>query len=137
LFIIDFCRFAIGLHFTGDIDSFLLNSFFCNLSFFVIILKAALALFGVIGGPLFGLFLLGLFVPFANSKGALTGTFAGFAVTIWIFVGSNVIKVKHPVKPLYTYGCNNTLEMNSTDFELFLTTTATTTMKTMLTNDNK
>ena len=37
------------------------------------ILQAAIGLFGMVGGPLLGVFTLGMFVPFASSAGALSG----------------------------------------------------------------
>ncbi|CAG2172622.1 unnamed protein product [Oppiella nova] len=41
------------------------------------ILQATTALFGLLGSPVFGLFILGMFVPTANSKGAFWGTLLG------------------------------------------------------------
>ena len=61
----------------------------------------------MIGGPLLGVFLLGIFVPFSNAKGAFVGLISGLAVTVWIFVGFNVYGIKYMKKPLYTYGCVN------------------------------
>lgn len=82
---------------------------------FFIFLKAALSLFGVIGGPVLGLFCLGVFIPFANSKGAIVGTLTSLAVTIWIFVGSQVYGIKYPKKPMTLAGCNKTTSyFNST-----------------------
>ena len=57
------------------------------------ILSAALALFGAIGGPLLGIFTLGLFVPFANSIGAICGILTGLFVSFWITVGAQMFKV--------------------------------------------
>ncbi len=52
-----------------------------------------------------GLFFLGIFVPFANSKGALAGTFASLSFSIWLFVGFYAYDIKYPKKELFTYGC--------------------------------
>ena len=57
------------------------------------ILSAALALFGSIGGPLLGLFTLGIFVPFANSIGAIVGILSGLGLSLWITVGAHIYKV--------------------------------------------
>ena len=61
------------------------------------ILAAALALFGAIGGPLLGVFTLGIFVPFANSFGAIFGLFTALAVSLWITVGAHIYKVDEVV----------------------------------------
>uniref|UniRef100_A0A8C4NWH4 Solute carrier family 5 member 8 n=1 Tax=Dicentrarchus labrax TaxID=13489 RepID=A0A8C4NWH4_DICLA len=51
------------------------------------ILQAAISIFGVIGGPLLGLFTLGILCPFANSKGALSGLLSGLVVSLWVGIG--------------------------------------------------
>ncbi|XP_007538143.1 sodium-coupled monocarboxylate transporter 1 [Erinaceus europaeus] len=75
------------------------------------LLQAALSIFGMVGGPLMGLFTLGILVPFANSIGALVGLVAGFAISLWVGIGAQL----YPPLPertmplnLETYGCNST-----------------------------
>lgn len=52
------------------------------------VLQLAYSIFGICGGPLLGIFFLGMFVPRANSKGAYFGIFSGAIMTTWVFVGS-------------------------------------------------
>ncbi|XP_060042710.1 sodium-dependent multivitamin transporter isoform X2 [Erinaceus europaeus] len=54
------------------------------------LLQAAISIFGMIGGPLLGLFCLGMFFPCANPPGAIVGLLAGLAMAFWIGVGSTV-----------------------------------------------
>ncbi|XP_037369683.1 sodium-coupled monocarboxylate transporter 1 [Talpa occidentalis] len=75
------------------------------------LLQAALSIFGMVGGPLMGLFSLGILVPFANSIGAIVGLMTGFAISLWVGIGAQL----YPPLPermmplsLETYGCNNT-----------------------------
>uniref|UniRef100_A0A7N6AQE9 Solute carrier family 5 member 8 n=1 Tax=Anabas testudineus TaxID=64144 RepID=A0A7N6AQE9_ANATE len=75
------------------------------------ILQAAVSIFGVIGGPLLGLFTLGFLCPFANSKGAVTGLISGLIVSLWVSTGARL----YPPSPemtrplaLMTEGCNFT-----------------------------
>lgn len=66
-----------------------------------------------------GLFCLGMFIPFANSKGAMVGTISSLCITIWIFIGFNVFKISYPKKPFSIAGCNDTLSNFTTVSPMF------------------
>ncbi|XP_013380727.1 sodium-coupled monocarboxylate transporter 1-like [Lingula anatina] len=56
------------------------------------VLQAALALFGMIGGPLLGVFTLGVLFPWANWKGAIAGLVTSLLFTFWIGIGAQIYK---------------------------------------------
>ncbi|XP_056152305.1 sodium-dependent multivitamin transporter-like [Lampris incognitus] len=56
------------------------------------VLLVALKIFGMVGGPLLGLFCLGIFFPWANSTGALGGLGTGLAMAFWVGIGSIVTR---------------------------------------------
>uniref|UniRef100_A0A1B6CD99 Sodium-dependent multivitamin transporter n=1 Tax=Clastoptera arizonana TaxID=38151 RepID=A0A1B6CD99_9HEMI len=59
------------------------------------ILQAALTIFGVVGGPLLGVFTLGMFIPAANEIGAVTGVLSGLVFSLYLgFGGSKPIPQK-------------------------------------------
>ncbi|XP_062415480.1 solute carrier family 5 member 6a isoform X2 [Pungitius pungitius] len=66
------------------------------------VLQAAFSIFGMVGGPLLGLFCLGMFFPWANSTGAVVGLVAGLAMAFWIGIGSFVMRMSDsiPMPPL-------------------------------------
>uniref|UniRef100_A0A8C3RZP6 Solute carrier family 5 member 8 n=1 Tax=Chelydra serpentina TaxID=8475 RepID=A0A8C3RZP6_CHESE len=73
------------------------------------LLQAALSIFGMVGGPLLGLFSLGILSPFANPIGAFVGLIGGFIVSLWVGIGAQI----YPPLPertmplnLTTIGCD-------------------------------
>lgn len=74
--------------------------------------QARIIISGVIGGPMFGLFVLGILCPFANSTGGLFGLSFGFAASLFVSLGS-ILSYADPemTRPLSlsTEGCNFTI----------------------------
>ncbi|XP_046962983.1 putative sodium-dependent multivitamin transporter [Vanessa cardui] len=62
------------------------------------VLQAALTIFGAVGGPLLGIFTLGMFTTYANERGVSVALLSGMALTLWIsFGGPRPSPVKLPV----------------------------------------
>ncbi|GFS12311.1 sodium-coupled monocarboxylate transporter 2, partial [Elysia marginata] len=78
------------------------------------VLQAALSLFGMIGGPLLGVFSLGMFFPWANSIGAFTGLFGSLTFMFWIGVGAAVEKPPQTKALRCISNCNITAFNNET-----------------------
>ncbi|XP_072002467.1 sodium-coupled monocarboxylate transporter 1 isoform X3 [Engystomops pustulosus] len=82
------------------------------------LLQAALSIFGMIGGPLLGLFSLGIFFPFVNSLGALVGLLVGFTISLWVGIGAQLyppLPISSLPKYLSVEGCNfTTIDSNWT-----------------------
>ncbi|XP_069124073.1 sodium-coupled monocarboxylate transporter 2-like [Argopecten irradians] len=70
------------------------------------VLQAALSLFGMIGGPLLGLFILGMMFPWANKWGAYAGLLFGLVFMFWIGVGAQIYPPSIPKPPVNTDDCN-------------------------------
>ncbi|KAF1560090.1 Sodium-coupled monocarboxylate transporter 1, partial [Eudyptes schlegeli] len=73
------------------------------------LLQAALSIFGMVGGPLLGLFALGILCSFANGIGAFVGLVTGFVISLWVGIGSQIyppLPERTKPLPLSTAGCN-------------------------------
>jgi sodium-coupled monocarboxylate transporter 8/12 len=71
------------------------------------ILNAALSLFGVLSGPVMGVFFLGFFFPQANKHGGFIGFLASLFLQFWIFLGAQITKkqMKSERLPLSVANC--------------------------------
>ncbi|GAU89244.1 hypothetical protein RvY_01816 [Ramazzottius varieornatus] len=68
------------------------------------IIEFANSLYGMLSGPLLGLYVLGIFFPCTSSKGAATGYVAGLITTLWIGIGAKLTPTMYPqpIRGLYT-----------------------------------
>ncbi|KAK3601824.1 hypothetical protein CHS0354_041741 [Potamilus streckersoni] len=72
-------------------------------------------LFGVLGGPILGIFTLGMLFPWANKWGALLGILSSLALDSWIVFGTYMHRVSVTLpSPLSTEGCNWNISSNAT-----------------------
>uniref|UniRef100_A0A667WJT9 Solute carrier family 5 member 8, like n=1 Tax=Myripristis murdjan TaxID=586833 RepID=A0A667WJT9_9TELE len=72
------------------------------------ILQAALSVFGMISGPLLGLYLMGMFFRTPNSIGGFVGLVTGLVLTLWVGIGAQIYPPtdeKTKPLPLSTAGC--------------------------------
>ncbi|XP_069691678.1 sodium-coupled monocarboxylate transporter 1-like [Periplaneta americana] len=91
------------------------------------VIQASVTLSGITNGAMLGLFSLGMFFPWANTKGALVGGMSSLLVVGWLVIGTQKSisrgAIKFPYKPMSTEGCK---DFNTTDSVLY--SAATTTM---------
>lgn len=72
--------------------------------------EIVMSLFGLVGGPLMGIFTLGMYFPWANNKGAICGLITSVALMFWIGFGAIFIRSQgqslvYDLKPVSTAGC--------------------------------
>lgn len=81
------------------------------------VLQAALSIFGMISGPLLGLYILGMFFRTSNSIGGLVGMIIGLVLTLWVGIGAQLYpptdEKTNPL-PLDTTGCTKSQNYTTT-----------------------
>ncbi|KAF4533540.1 hypothetical protein B566_EDAN001025 [Ephemera danica] len=100
---------------------------FCVLMVFVVenlggVLQVSGSLGGITTGPMLGIFVLGMFIPWANSLGTLVGGFSGLIVMSWISFGTQAAiannQITFPRKPVSVDGCLHLFSDDSTETPL-------------------
>ncbi|XP_028404903.1 sodium-coupled monocarboxylate transporter 1-like [Dendronephthya gigantea] len=93
--------------------------------FGTLVLQLAYSIFGLLGGPLLGIFFLGVMIPRANSKGAYVGAFVGFVLTITIAIAGMVYPPDKMAGSISIKACdhyNASIYANTTDDGIMLKT---------------
>ncbi|OAD54198.1 Putative sodium-dependent multivitamin transporter [Eufriesea mexicana] len=67
------------------------------------LLQAALTIFGVIGGPVFGMFSLGMFTRMGNQRGAIIGLLVSIAFCLWMGFGQPKPPIPNKLTVHYDY----------------------------------
>ncbi|CAF1160783.1 unnamed protein product [Adineta steineri] len=85
-------------------------------SFLGSVLNAALSLFGVLSGPIMGVFFLGFFFPQANRHGGRIGFLASLCLQLWIFLGAQITKkqMKSESLPFSISNCSSYINQTIT-----------------------
>ncbi|XP_011309839.1 putative sodium-dependent multivitamin transporter [Fopius arisanus] len=80
------------------------------------LLQAALTIFGVVGGPLLGIYTLGMFIERIEERSAITGLIASTILSLWIGFGEP--KPEIPKLDVDVSGCNVTRTYNLNNKEI-------------------
>jgi sodium-coupled monocarboxylate transporter 8/12 len=68
------------------------------------LLEASNSVIGLVGGPLLGMFFLGIFSHRVTARGAFLGWFAGIGVLLWVFLATDVSFIWYTL-----IGCGSTM----------------------------
>ncbi|XP_053402912.1 sodium-dependent multivitamin transporter-like [Mercenaria mercenaria] len=90
-----------------------------------LILQVALSIYGMIGGPLLGLFVCAMFIPMVNEWGAVSGLIVGLAMSSWLSVGS-IIMANDNRPPSPVCAASDGVIANMTNMTSVMTTVTTT-----------
>uniref|UniRef100_A0A6A7G1E6 Sodium-coupled monocarboxylate transporter 1-like n=2 Tax=Hirondellea gigas TaxID=1518452 RepID=A0A6A7G1E6_9CRUS len=69
------------------------------------LVQAGYTVVGVMAGPVLGVYLLGMAVPFCNKKGAFSGLLSGWGFCVWIAIGGYLYKPAAELLPFSADDC--------------------------------
>ena len=81
-----------------------------------LIMQFSYSMYSILAGPLFGVFISGMFFPWTNKYGALTGLILSIAFMCWMGIGTILAKLPSSPSPVSTTGCNWNATGNLTPF---------------------
>nr|KAG5697882.1 hypothetical protein BaRGS_017139 [Batillaria attramentaria] len=70
------------------------------------VLQAVYVVFGILNGPVLGVMTLGMFFPWANKWGALSGVLGSLVFLLWVGMGAFANEVKTSLTYTLTTACN-------------------------------
>ncbi|CAB4023530.1 sodium-coupled monocarboxylate transporter 1-like, partial [Paramuricea clavata] len=82
--------------------------------FGTLVLQLSYSITGIVGGPLLGIFFLGIMIPRANYKGAYAGAFVGFVLTITIALSAVIYPPNKMAGSISIKACNSSIYANTT-----------------------
>ncbi|KAM3621105.1 uncharacterized protein V6R79_006134 [Siganus canaliculatus] len=88
------------------------------------VLQAALSIFGMISGPLLGLYLLGMLFRTPNSIGSLVGMILGLVLTLWVGIGAQLNPPGADKTDILDFSIANCTRLDSTTMSPITTTVA-------------
>lgn len=88
------------------------------------ILQAVYIVFGILNGPVLGVMTLGMFFPWANKWGALTGLLSSLTVLLWVGMGAFTNKITTPMTNTSVTACNWTAKPTPAPLQTNVTLTA-------------
>nr|XP_042902818.1 sodium-coupled monocarboxylate transporter 1 [Parasteatoda tepidariorum] len=71
------------------------------------VLQAALSISGALGGPILGIYTLGMFFPWPSAFAAFIGLISGLGICIWICIGSIMFRAPNPTAVLSVESCED------------------------------
>ena len=93
-----------------------------------LILQFSYSMYSVLAGPLFGVFISGMFFPWTNKWGALVGFILSIAFMCWMAIGTLLAKLPGSSSPVSTVGCNWNATGNLTPVPTTVSTLLTSSM---------
>ncbi|XP_046352867.2 sodium-coupled monocarboxylate transporter 1-like [Haliotis rufescens] len=95
------------------------------------VMQTSYTIYSILNGPSFGLFVLGMFFPWANAWGAFVGALTSLVFMCWVGFGAFAKVSTDNSSPVFTHGCNWSVTTTAMTSTTTLGTTTTSVMTTV------